>query len=108
MVSSKRRDRYNVSPLEAVILIHHVVASKDADNDAERTVEELVTEIDTFDGTLSRSVLESALYCCNMENEREDFWHPRSWEFKRFVKELLPPQDMYHEYYNRIIERSKV
>lgn len=80
---------------------------EDAENDADRTVEEIITEIDDFDGYLSKGVLESALYCCNMENERNQFWHPREWSFDRFVEELLPYQKKFNNYYNVIVDEGK-
>lgn len=105
-MSKFRNFRYAVSPLEALVLIHHVIASEDAENDADRTVAEIAAEIDTFDGYLSKGVLESALYCCNMENEREAFWHPLRWTFDHFVKELIPKNQVFNRYYNVLCEET--
>ncbi len=102
-----RSFRYPVSPLSALILIHHVVNSEDAENDADRTVEEIVSEIDTFKGYLSKGVLESALYCCNLEDENKQFWHPWKRPFDMFVKELLPHGQTFNKYYNVICEEIK-
>ncbi len=101
-----RSFRYPVSPLEALVLIHHVVHSEDAENDADRTVEEIIAEIDAFDGYLSKGVLESALYCCNIEDERKKFWHPLKWTFDKFVTETLPHKQKFHRYHNVIIEEE--
>lgn len=101
------RFKYAISPLEAYVLIRHVLESEDAENDAERTVEELASEIDQFDGYLSKGVLESALYCCNMENERNQFYHPLYASFERFVKELLPIDQDFDKYYNVIKDRKE-
>ena len=67
------------------------MTSPDAENDADRTVTEIASEIDSFDGYLGRSVLESALYCCNLESEAGEFWHPFEWTFEKFVTELAGP-----------------
>jgi len=98
------RTRFPISPLEAVVLLHNVLKCEDAENDADRTVDEIVGEIDDLDGMITKSLLESALYCCNMEDERKQFWHPLKWELKRFVKELLPHKYVFDYYYNRIEE----
>lgn len=104
---SIRRFKYAISPLEALVLIHHVVHSEDAENDADKTVEEIITEIDAFDGFLSKAVLESALYCCNMEDERNKFWHPQKLSFDRFVKEVLPHDKYFHKYHCVIIDKKE-
>ena len=101
-----RSFRYPVSPLEALVLIHHVIHSDDAENDADRTVEELVAEIDAFDGYLSKGVLESALYCCNMEDEKKKFWHPLKWSFDKFVKDTIPRGQTFNKYYNVLCEET--
>lgn len=95
---------FKVSPLQAVVLLHHVVTSEDADNDADRTIEEIVAEIDGFNGYLSKGVLESALYCCNMEYERGNFWHPLNQSFDKFLSNVVPKSLHYDRYYNVIYE----
>jgi hypothetical protein len=45
--------------------------SDDAENDADRTVREIVSELDTMSkARVPKALLESALYCCNMEDEK--------------------------------------
>ncbi len=100
----KSRSRFDVSPLEALVLIHHVVHSDDASNDAERTVDDLIQDLDRLDGMITKGVLESALYCCNMEDEKKKFWHPLKYSFDYFVKELLPLQMRFDKYYNVIFD----
>lgn len=110
-----RSFRYPVSPLEAVVLIRNIYDCPDAENDADRTVAELVREIDDGDGYLSGPVMEAALYCSNLneENSRKvntdpekvkgvSFWHPHEWDFNRFVKNLLPVGKVFNRYYNQI------
>lgn len=103
-----RTFRYPVSPLQALILIHHVVHCEDAENDADRTVEEIVAEIDSFGGYLSKGVIESALYCCNIESERKNFWHPLKQTFERFLKEIVPHGQHFDQYYNCIYDKKEV
>ena len=100
--------RFRVDPLTVVVLLHHVVNCDDAENDADRTVPELAMEINTFHGTLSRSCFESALYCCNMEDELGRFWHPWRWSFDKFVRHALGTEDFHFDkYYNNIYEKKK-
>lgn len=99
-----RAFRYPVSPLEALVLIHHVVHCEDAENDADRTVQELVQEIDHYDGYISKGVLESALYCCNLENERGHFWHPLKYPFDSFLRKVIPGGQHFDKYYNCLYE----
>ena len=94
--------RFKISPLEAVVLLHHVVNSDDAENDADRTVAELVEEIDGYRRTISKSVMESALYCCNMMDEKGKFWHPQGLTFEKFIYHVIPSDLHYDRYYSQI------
>ncbi len=87
--------------------MHHVIHSEDAENDADRTVAEIIAEIDAFDGYLSKGVLESALYCCNIENEKDQFWHPLDWTFERFLKDVVPNKQKFNSYYNVLLEEKE-
>ena len=119
MKDVSRSFRYPVSPLEAVVLVYNVLSCPDAANDADRTVEELVSEIDTFDGYLSKGVLEAALYCCNLNDEYErkihvtedgtevKFWHPFKVNIERFLTDLLPPGQKFDRYYNILYEEKE-
>lgn len=100
--------RLRVSPLQAVVLLHHVIHCPDASNDADRTVKEIVREIDEYPGHLPKGLLESALYCCNMEDERENFWHPLGQSFDRFVQGIFGTnkQLAFDKYYNVIYEKK--
>ncbi len=104
MSAIRRTLRYPVSPLEAIVLLHHVIHSEDAENDADRTVMEIIAEIDSFDGYLSKGVLESALYCCNIENEKKEFWHPLNFSFEKFLKGIVPKKQKFNSYYNVLLE----
>ncbi len=99
--------KYMVSPLEAVVLMHNVTHSEDADCDADRTVTDLIKDLDTTDGYVSKGILESALFCCNIENEKGKFWHPLKYSFTAFVNELLPGGQEFHRYHNVIVKKEK-
>ncbi len=87
--------------------MHHVIHSDDAENDADRTVAEIIAEIDAFDGYLSKGVLESALYCCNIENEKQKFWHPLNWSFEKFLRDVVPKKQKFNSYYNVLMEERE-
>lgn len=96
---------FKVSPLQAVVLLHHVTHSAEASNDADRTVGEIIVEIDESGGMLSKGLLESALYCCNMEAEDGKFWHPLGHNFDRFISGMLINKHLHFDkYYNVIYE----
>ena len=101
--------RFRIDPLTAVVLLHHVVNCDDAENDADRTVPELANEINSYQSSLSKELMESALYCCNMENELGRFWHPWRWNFDRFVENCLRSHSDLHfdRYYNQIYAKKK-
>ena len=93
---------FKLRPSLVVTLISNVLACEDAENDAERTVDDLLAELDSNNGYVSRSVLESALYCCNMQEERGLFKHPQGLHFNPFVVEILPEGLAFDRYYNNI------
>lgn len=94
---------YWVSPSDMVVLMHHVLYSEDAENDADRMVEELAMHLDHYKGYVGKGVFESALYCCNMENERGNFWHPLGMKFDAFLERVIPLGQRFDKYYNVIL-----
>ena len=99
--------RFVLSPLEGLVLLHHVLKSKDNDCDAIHPAERIVSSLDRHDGKVFRDTLESALFCCNMEHERGKFWHPQNKSFTLFVSEVLPPYLTFDLYYNVIRVKKK-
>lgn len=89
-----------VGLLERVILIQNVLTCSDAENDAEQTVKELVRKLKNNNEKISRQAMESALYCCNMKNEDDSFWHPFKKSFRGFVLDLSQDNWWFDEYYN--------
>jgi hypothetical protein len=106
MAHSRRSFKFPISPLKAIVLMRNTVECPEAENDAERTVEELMKEIDRLDGYVSMSVLEAALYNCNMNHEDKKFWHPWGWTFDKFIDDLLPADQVFDKDYNRIEDRD--
>lgn len=99
--------RFKIRPSIGVVLMYHVLNSDDAEHDADRTVREIIDELDHHRGTVSKSLLESALYCCNMEDEKGKFWHPLGQSFTNFVSELLPHDLHFDRYFHQIYEKKK-
>lgn len=101
--------RFRIDPLTAVVLLHNVIHCEDAENDADRTVDDLTNEINNYQMSLSKEVLESALYACNMSDEfGKGFWHPWKWNFDQFVKHCLKGQEFHFDkYYNQIYAKKK-
>lgn len=90
----------------AVILSNLAIARKDKDvgfEDADRTYDEVIDAF-TRGGTVSvkQEVLESALWACNLLDERGKFFHPSGKSFDRFLKLLLSRQERFNRDLNFI------
>lgn len=97
--------KFKVSPLSAVVLLYNVTTCVDAANDADMTVGEIITDIDGAQGMLSKGLLESALYCCNINSEDKKFWHPFGHDIDQFIKSILHPKYFrFDKYYHTIYE----
>jgi len=99
-----KRTHFRVNRLETTVLLHNIFHCEDADNDADRTMEELVSSLEYNRGYVEKSVLESALYCCNMNNEQGKYWHPFRQPIKMFIKTLLGSGFTFDYYYHLINE----
>jgi hypothetical protein len=97
----------SLRPVDIAVLLHNVYHCPDASNDADHTVNEIVTILNKGAGYLSKDILESALYCCNMNNEQGKFWHPQKISFDSFVKHLLGAKFTYDTYYNLIEAKNE-
>lgn len=94
--------KFKLRPSEALVLVHHIVHSPDADNDADRLAVDLIKAIDKGRGWISKAMLEAALYCCNLEDERGKFWHPYGKSFEAFLNQIIPWDQEFNRYYNQI------
>lgn len=63
--------------------------------DADRTIEELTRKLE-HRVLKDPSLLESALWSCNMLAEREAFDHPQGKDIKEFVKDVLGPSSTFN------------
>jgi hypothetical protein len=94
--------KFTVSIRQLCVLMHNLLTCKDADNDADNTKAELIQAINST-VRLDKSLLESLLYCCNMNHEDGEFWHPEGRDFDTFLKYLfLAPDIKFDKDYNQI------
>lgn len=98
-------DKFRVGHLNTVVLIQNVLSCADADCDADRTVQEIVLGLDQHRGFLARSLLESGLYCCNLNNEAGQFVHPLGRNFTQFLNDTLASDLEFDRFYNIIKSR---
>lgn len=98
---------FKVSPLQAVVLLYNITNCKEAGNDADRTVGEIIVEIDESNGMVPKGLLESALYCSNMNAEDSQFWHPLGQNVDKFIMGILPPRQYRFDKYFNIIHEVK-
>ena len=95
-----KQERVRVTTYQALILLQNILSCSDASNDADRTVPELITELNRVVCTLPTPIVESALYCCNINSKDGKFWHPKEHTFDDFVKRFLPPGREFNREYN--------
>jgi hypothetical protein len=100
------QSRYKVSLFQAMVLLHNLLSCDDGDNDANRTRDELFRELNKKQVHLDKNVLESLLYCSNINDEDDKFWHPMGMKFDKFVKYVLPAKHNFHFIYNFIVHEK--
>lgn len=100
--------RIDVRLMDIVALLyalHRAGADDDIGfEDAGRTLEG-ITRVLNRRVALESSVLESALWSCNLLDEKGQFWHPEGLEFERWVKDIIGRNLKYNRVYN-LIERK--
>jgi hypothetical protein len=84
------------------VLLHNLLSCADGDNDANRTQDDLFRELNKRQVYLDKEVLESCLYCSNMNDEDGKFWHPQHKSFETFLRYVLPPKHTFDKVYNLI------
>jgi len=79
-----------VNGLDLMVLLYHVHrhAKKHGHLDADRSLSTL-TRMLSPRFSIPASLLESGLYCCNMLDEEEEFWHPGNLNFNQFLQKVL-------------------
>ena len=70
--------------------------------DTRETIETITRKLNKKRVWIDPSVLESALWSCNLMNENEGFWDARGLSFDEFVKQILEPGEKFHRVYNTI------
>lgn len=103
---SKQQGRYReVKLLDVVTLLYniHVGASHDrvGFEDCLETLESITKKLSSKKLFIDPSVLESALWSCNMMDECEEFWDARDRSFDEFVLQLLG-KDSFDRFFNTI------
>jgi hypothetical protein len=63
--------------------------------DADRTIEEITRRLEKR-VLIDPSLLESALWSCNMLSERGEFAHPEGKDIQAFVKDVLGPSSTFN------------
>lgn len=81
-----------VRPLDVAILLNNVHKSaQDEDtgfNDADITLAQMTTRMNRRKVPFKVDTVERALYCCNLMDEKGEFWHPLGVTFEDFLKSI--------------------
>jgi hypothetical protein len=101
-MSSLAHRHYSISLYQALVLLHNLLSCEDGDNDANRTRDDLFSELNKKQISLDKEVLESCLYCANINNEDRKFWHPEKKDFDLFLRYVVPPKHKFDKIYNVI------
>jgi hypothetical protein len=88
--------------MDVMVMLYHLHkhAKKHGHLDAERTLAVTTRALNAMHA-LEASLVESALYCCNMLNEDDDFLHPMGLSFDEFVNKVLKGKT-FNRVYNMI------
>jgi len=102
----KFKGQKKISVLDLAVLVANIlIASRDTEIgfvDADRTMEQLLESLN-FSFPVTPEALESALWSCNMLDEKKAFFHPFGGTFDSFLKKLRL-QEQFDKRYNMIKE----
>lgn len=113
-----RRPRYRddykadrtVSVLDLVCLMGNLRRGAGADElgfeDAAQTLDQITAKLNMMI-SINIDDLQSALWSCNLLNERGKFWHPKDRTFDEFLKMILGPGEAFDKFYNLILRGRK-
>ena len=94
--------------IDLAILIYNVykgAANKNVGfEDANETLDSLCNHLNK-EFPIDVSLLESALWSCNLLDEEKQFWHPKELTFQQFVTKLFP-KDSFNRIYNMLEEKN--
>ena len=95
--------------LQALTLLDSVIHFEES-NDAYFTQQEIMDQYAKHTVALPRTVVERGLYCANMLDEKEAFWHPKGLTFKKFLGKVFYNIDdiQFNQDYNWIEELENV
>ena len=92
-----------ISLHDALVLIYHIHQGADDTGigfvDADNTRTSLTTALDRA-SWVALSDLESALWSCNLMNEKGKFWHPKGYTFDQFSRQVLKGRERFNKKYN--------
>lgn len=109
------RTLLKLSLLDVVVLLYHVYRGSQVEEvgfeDCERTMEEIVKQLNRKTVYINKEVVESALWSTNLMNEIGKFWEPTDLEFNDFVERLVSLESApirFDDFFNLlIIKESK-
>jgi hypothetical protein len=103
-LSRKGRKWRTIRMLDVVVLLYHVYQGlKDDDvgyEDAEDTLALMTRRLSPI-YRMDPKILESALWSCNLLNEKGKWWHPNDRTFDEFIRDVLG-EDSFNKTYNVI------
>lgn len=95
-------DFFKLNLLDCLVLLNSICTYKEADNDADQTVSEMVRRLEQNEIWVPKTIFESGLYCCNMQDEEKDFWHPQGKSFDTFLAKVIPKKMKFDKMYNLV------
>lgn len=72
--------------------------------DAEQTLQAITAKLN-MKIRVPQSDIESALWACNLLDEKKKFWHPQGALFEQFIRKLVGPDHTFDRTYNLILEK---
>lgn len=100
----------NVSVGDLAILLYNVWKAANTEGvgfeDPKHTVDSFVRKLHKITNIHTED-LESALWCCNLLSEKNEFWHPRGVTCEDFIKNMLSyTKSTFNKDYNYIEDES--
>ncbi len=100
--------KYEITLMQAAVLLWHLHSCIEAEDDDYHTVSELSTMLERGPKiSVNKRQLESLLYACNRLNERKEFKHPKGLKFDEFLRGVLKRGERLHLYYGWIEEKKR-
>lgn len=98
---------HRLGTLDLVIAMYNVATCDHVDCDPHATKQELLKSIEKFNGAFTKEALERVLYCLNMNEEDNKFWHPLGKSFDKYLITATPRGYFFDKYYNLIEKDGK-